>query len=95
LVALVIKTYLCHNPTNVIEKENTGVGHFLLLKKNFNPCFDISIFCGGISSVGLSLIPQTSKSCGSSFGTLFQIQKPLCPIQKLGLFHVDTTHSQC
>ncbi len=95
MVALVIKTCLCHNPTNVIEKENIGVGHFLLLKRHFNPCFDISIFCGGISSVGFSLIPQTSKPCGSSFGTLFQIQEPSCPIQKPGLFHVHTTHSQC
>jgi hypothetical protein len=92
---VLIKTCLCDNPNNVIEKENTTVGHFFLLKKIFNLCFDISIFCGGISSVGLSLIPQTSKPYGSSFGTLFQIQEPSCPIQKRSLFHVHTTHSQC
>jgi hypothetical protein len=28
-----IKTCLCHNPINVIERENIGVGHFFFAKK--------------------------------------------------------------
>jgi len=55
-------------------------------KRTFDPSFDIKNILVGFLDLGLNKEGfQISKPCASSFGTFFQIQKPLGLVRKLGL----------